>query len=220
MKKHILCFGDSNTHGYCADPADSADGHLARFNESERWTRRLGDLLGEEYLVIEEGLSGRTTSFEDPCYEGLCGVNTIYPILMSHEPLDLVIIMLGTNDTKSRIGANAYAIGLGLRRLINKAKTIDCWGPGGKPNLLVMAPPPIGAGIEATPMRDEMGRDAREKSLLVAGYFKTECETAGVHFLNTGDLGLEFNEVDFMHLTRASHAKLADALAEYIPTIL
>ena len=54
MKKHILCLGDSNTHGYCADPADCADGALARFNEEERWTRLLQKSLGEEYLVVED----------------------------------------------------------------------------------------------------------------------------------------------------------------------
>ena len=55
MKKHIVCLGDSNTHGYCADPKDCADGGI-RFNEDERWTRRLQTLLGDEYLVTEEGL--------------------------------------------------------------------------------------------------------------------------------------------------------------------
>ena len=57
MKKHILCIGDSNTHGYCADPADCADGGI-RFNEDERWTCLLQKALGPEYLVTEEGLSG------------------------------------------------------------------------------------------------------------------------------------------------------------------
>ena len=65
MKTHILCLGDSNTHGYCADPNDCAD-HGIRFNEEERWTCRLQKALGEEYLVTEEGLSGRTTVFADP----------------------------------------------------------------------------------------------------------------------------------------------------------
>ena len=62
MKKHIVCFGDSNTHGYCADPNDTAD-RTDRFNEDERWTCLLQKMLGEEYLVLEEGLSGRTTVF-------------------------------------------------------------------------------------------------------------------------------------------------------------
>ena len=77
MKKHIVCFGDSNTHGYCADPADCADGGI-RFNENERWTCLLQKQLGEEYHVLEEGLSGRTTVFPDPIEEGKAAIDYIY----------------------------------------------------------------------------------------------------------------------------------------------
>ena len=98
MKKHILCFGDSNTHGYCADPDDCLGGGI-RFTEEQRWTRLLQKALGEDYLVIEEGLSGRTTCFDDPIHEGLNALDYIYPCLKSHEAIDLLIIMLGTNDT-------------------------------------------------------------------------------------------------------------------------
>ena len=73
VKKHIVCFGDSNTHGYCADPADCADGG-DRFNENERWTCLLQKQLGDEYLVLEEGLSGRTTVFVDALHESMAGV--------------------------------------------------------------------------------------------------------------------------------------------------
>ena len=65
MKKHILCIGDSNTHGLCTDPSESAD-HGSRYNEEERWTCLLQKALGAEYLVIEEGLSGRTCVYDDP----------------------------------------------------------------------------------------------------------------------------------------------------------
>ena len=109
MKKHILCFGDSNTHGYCADPADCADGG-DRFNEQERWTCLLQDRLGDTCKVYEEGLSGRTTVFADPLHESMDGLGVIYSTLMSHERVDLLIIMLGTNDTKERLGANAPCI--------------------------------------------------------------------------------------------------------------
>ena len=77
MKKHILCFGDSNTHGYWAE----TDG---RFDEEHRWTQLLQKKLGEGYLVIEEGLSGRTTCFRDPIHEGMSGLDYIYPCLKSH----------------------------------------------------------------------------------------------------------------------------------------
>ena len=114
MKKHIICYGDSNTHGYCA----MNDG---RFDENERWTCLLQKSLGEDYLILEEGLSGRTTSFRDPVFEGLSGLDYLYPCLMSHEPVDLLVIMLGTNDTKERFSAGAPAIGLGMIRLVKKA---------------------------------------------------------------------------------------------------
>ena len=108
MKKHILCLGDSNTHGYCADPNDCAD-HGIRFNEDERWTCRLQKALGKEYLVTEEGLSGRTTVFVDPLHESMDALSVAYALLKSHEVIDLLIIMLGTNDVKERFGANAPA---------------------------------------------------------------------------------------------------------------
>ena len=86
MKKHVICFGDSNTHGYCADPADCADGG-DRFNEEERWPCLLQKALGEDCLVLEEGLSGRTTVFPDPLHECMAGLDVIYSTLMSHEPV-------------------------------------------------------------------------------------------------------------------------------------
>jgi len=94
VKKHIVCFGDSNTHGYCADPKDCADGGN-RFNENERWTCLLQKALGDEYLVLEEGLSGRTTVFRDHLHESMSGLDAIYTVLMSHEPVDLLRAMLG-----------------------------------------------------------------------------------------------------------------------------
>ena len=132
MKKHILCLGDSNTHGYCADPNDCAD-HGIRFNEDERWTCRLQKALGEEYLVTEEGLSGRTTVFVDPLHESMDALSVAYALLKSHEVIDLLIIMLGTNDVKERFGANAACIGAGMERLLLKVKSVDCWG-GKAPN--------------------------------------------------------------------------------------
>lgn len=223
MKKHIICLGDSNTHGYCADPADCADPALARFNEDERWTRLLQKKLGDEYLVIEEGLSGRTTVFQDPLYEGLDALHYLYPCLKSHEPVSLLIIMLGTNDTKERFGVNPFAIGLGMRRLVQKAKTVDCWGPEGKPNILVMAPPIIAEGILTSPVADEMGTmgpTCVEKSRKVPGEFRRVAAENGVHFLDTNEVGCEFNQIDFMHLTKAGHARLAEALAELVPELV
>ena len=214
MKKHIVCFGDSNTHGYCADPKDCADGGI-RFNESERWPRRLQSLLGEEYLVIEEGLSGRTTCFDDPIHEGLSGLDYIYPRLKSHEDVDLLIIMLGTNDTKDRFYASAACIGIGMARLVKKAQACECWG-GTKPNILVVAPPPIGEGMLRAECAATMGSLCVEKSRELAHYYQMQCELIGCHFLDAGELGCEFNTVDYMHLTNQGHETLARGLAERV----
>ncbi len=222
MKKHILCLGDSNTHGYCADPADCADGGI-RFNENERWTCLLQKALGEDYLVTEEGLSGRTTVFQDPLHESMDALRCAYALLKSHEVIDLLIIMLGTNDTKERFGVNPFAIGLGMKRLVQKAQTVDCWGPDGKPNILIMAPPVIGEGVLTSPVADEMGTmgpSCVDTSRRVPAEFRRVAEETGCHFLDTNEIGAEFNQVDFMHLTRRGHATLAAKLAELVPTLL
>ena len=218
MKKHILCFGDSNTHGYCADPADCADGGV-RFAEEQRWTRLLQADLGQDYLVIEEGLSGRTTCFDDPIHEGLNGLDYIYPCLKSHEAIDLLIIMLGTNDTKDRFYASAACIGLGMARLVSKAKSTDCWG-GKQPNILVIAPPPIGEGMLTSSVAATMGQLCVEKSRQLADSYREQCELLNVSFLDAGAIGCEFNTVDFMHLTSRGHRTLAEALTKLIPQLL
>ncbi len=218
MKKHIVCLGDSNTHGYCADPSDCADAALQRFNEDERWTRRLQAALGEDYLVLEEGLSGRTTVFRDPLYEGLAAIDYIHPCLKSHEPVALLIIMLGTNDTKERFSANAHCIALGMERLVKKAKAVDCWGPGGTPNILVVCPPVIDPRMEQSPVGGTMGAGCAEKSRLLPPLLENSARLTLCHFLSAE--GCEFNQVDYMHLTRKGHAQLAALLAEAVPGLI
>ena len=212
MKKHIVCFGDSNTHGYCADPADCADGG-SRFNEDERWTCLLQKKLGDGYLVLEEGLGGRTSVFVDPLHESMDAVGVAYPVLMSHEPVDLLIIMLGTNDTKERFCANAAAIAVGMERLVQKCKSTDCWSEG-TPRILLVCPPPLGAGFH-----DEvMGAGCVEKSIALPPYMKEVAERNGCAFFDARDC--EMNGVDFTHLTKRGHARLADELARLVPTLV
>ena len=212
MRRHIVCLGDSNTYGY------SPEVPLGRFDETERWTCLLQQGLGEAYLVLEEGLPGRTTVFEDPVEEGLSALPYLYPCLMSHAPVDLLVLMLGTNDTKERLGANACAIGRGLTRLVQKARTIDCWAAGG-PNILLIDPMAIGRGVERSPVALEMGAGCVEKSLRLPGQFRAAARVLGCHYLDANTLGLEQNQVDCMHLTRESHRILAEALIRLIPAL-
>ena len=202
MKKHILCLGDSNTHGYCADSGDCADGGI-RFNEEERWTCRLQKALGEGFLVTEEGLSGRTTVFPDPLHESMDALSCAYALLKSHEFLDLLIIMLGTNDVKER--------------LVRKAQSVDCWGERG-PNILIVCPPPILPEMERSECGLPMGRGCLEKSRELPRFYRKTAELTGAHFLDAA--GCEFNRVDGMHLTCRGHAQLAGRLANLVPDLL
>lgn len=213
MKKHILCFGDSNTHGYCADPNDCSSGGN-RFDENERWTCLLQKLLGDEYLVIEEGLSGRTTVYDDPYHEGLSGIDCITPCLITHEPIDLLIIMLGTNDTKARFHANAPCISLGLQRLIEKAKATPAWS-GGNPNILVIAPPHIHEEFNDP----YMGDGCIEKSRELAKYYETVCKNNACAFLDAEGVA-EYNQKDHMHLTKKGHENLAAVLKEIVSRLV
>ena len=206
MKKHIVCFGDSNTHGYCA-------ANNGRYDEDHRWTCLLQKSLGEEYLILEEGLSGRTTSFDDPVFEGLSGVDYIYPCLMSHEPVDLLIIMLGTNDTKERFNAGAPSIGLGLARLLRKAISVtDAW-KGQTPRILVVTPQNIGKAYETSEVGGTMGKGCAEKSQGLGREFEKIAAQYGCEYLDVNQ-AVESgpNEIDYMHLTAEGHAQLAQAL--------
>ncbi len=209
MKKHIVCFGDSNTHGYCAETG-------GRFDEESRWTSLLQAYLGDGYLILEEGLSGRTTCFDDPIHEGLSGLDYIYPCLMTHEPVDLLIIMLGTNDTKERFGVSPACIGLGLKRLIAKAKATECWS-GGVPNILVVTPQNIGREYIDTACGATMGKGCAQKSEMLAEQFRLIADSMGCSYLDANKLVTAgANQVDFMHLSEAGHGQLAAGLANYI----
>ena len=214
MKTHILCLGDSNTHGYCADPKPTdADGGI-RFNEDERWTCLPADGAGRRVSGNRRGpIRPHHRVRQTRIHETMDALSVAYPLLKSHEVIDLLIIMLGTNDVKERFNANAACIGAGMERLIQKCKTVDCWG-GKEPNILVVAPPRIKEGFH-----DEvMGDGCVEKSKGVAGWYKIITERNNVHFLDAE--GCEFNQIDFMHLTRKGHAQLAEKLAELVPTLL
>ena len=198
MKKHIICYGDSNTHGYCA----MNDG---RFDENERWTCLLQKSLGEDYLILEEGLSG---------------LDYLYPCLMSHEPVDLLVIMLGTNDTKERFSAGAPAIGLGMIRLVKKAiATTDCWR-NGRPQILIVTPQNIGKEYENSNVSGTMGKGCAEKSQGLAAEYERIADQFGCYYLDANKVVQAApNDIDHMHLTAQGHKELAAALDKKIREI-
>ena len=112
-KIRILCFGDSLTWGY--HPVKRI-----RYGEEERWTGILQELLGEKYKVIEEGQNSRTIATEDPTEGEKNGLAYILPCLESQRPLDLMILMLGTNDMKRKYGYSAEDIAGEMERFLEK----------------------------------------------------------------------------------------------------
>lgn len=212
LSKTIVCFGDSNTHGY--------DGVTeGRFSIHERWTGLLGQYLGEMYHICEEGLGGRTTVIPDPLTEGMSGLKAIGPVLLTHEPVDLLLIMLGTNDTKQRFQMTAENIAGGLQRLIKKAKNIPAWAV--KPNILVVAPLAIQEEYIHGTLSGEMGEGCVEKSVRIPGLFRETAEAEGCYFCDCNKIGgMKQNTADYMHLDKQSHRILAETLAKIIPPIL
>ncbi|MEK4425337.1 GDSL-type esterase/lipase family protein [Solibacillus sp. FSL K6-1523] len=212
MKRRIVCFGDSNTWGYNAKTKE-------RFPEGARWTSLLAEMLGDEFQVIEEGLSGRTSVMDDPLFEGLNGYSYIHPCLMSHAPLELVIIMLGTNDTKERFHLTSYNIAQGIARLSQKAKTTPAASMGGFPKILVIAPPPIEKGYSETEVGPAMGSECDLKSEEMSKYLKELLAVQGTEFLDTKGL-VPMNNIDFMHLDEEGHELLSKLVFHKIKSIL
>lgn len=208
---NILCFGDSNTHGY--NPENGK-----RYERNERWTGILQNLLGESDYVIEEGLSGRTTVFDDPLYEGLSGIDFIIPTLMTHEPIDLLIIMLGTNDTKDRFGASAEVISLGLDRLIKKAKFCELAFRNSKPNILVVAPLPIREEIKNAECYYTMGKSCSKKSYKIIPLYEKVAKENGCYFFDPSPFVI-CSDYDYMHLSKEAHEILGKKLYEVISEI-
>lgn len=133
----VLCFGDSNTWGYSPKSRD-------RFARKTRWPGVLQAALGDGFSVVEEGLGGRTTVWDDPIEGDKNGRRQLPAPLESHKPLDLVVLMLGTNDLKRRFSAPASDIAAGVERLIGIILASSSGGTGKAPRILVIAPPPLG----------------------------------------------------------------------------
>src|SRR5262245_6834854 len=110
----VLCFGDSNTYGQRPDAAEPG-----RLPADQRWTGRLQNLLGDGYYVIEEGLNGRTTDLDYPDRPGCNGRTYLWPCLLTHGPLDFVVIMLGSNDLKHQFGRTAADIAAAVGGLLD-----------------------------------------------------------------------------------------------------
>lgn len=204
----VLLFGDSNTHGTTPALELGASGRFAR---EERWSTRLAGLL-PDWEVVAEGHPGRTTVHDDPI-EGAHrnGLTVLPSLLESHAPVDVVLMMLGTNDLKERFSVNAGDIALSLERLVRVIRASGA-GPGGKaPGVLLVAPPPIVevgclAGMFA-------GGAAKSRDLAIE--VAAAARRVGVPFLDAGQV-VTVSAIDGIHYDAAANAPLAEAFAAAI----
>lgn len=204
-RKNILCYGDSNTYGQKPIPFEEG----GRFGPDVRWTGVLQRELGDGYHIIEEGLNGRTTIREDIIEPGHNGKPYFQPCLESHQPLDMVTIMLGTNDLKARFNANASDIAQSAAFLATFAK-------GYAPVVLLMIPPPL---TELSRF-DLMFEGGIEKSQQFSDYYQRMAAQYGIaDVLDVGTIVVA-SPTDGIHFEAGEHAKLGQAVAEEVRRLI
>jgi lysophospholipase L1-like esterase len=203
-----MLFGDSNTHGTKPMPDLAGAG---RFDREERWAGRLAKLL-PDWEVITEGHPGRTAVHDDPVEgEHRNGLRVLPALLESHKPIDVVVVMLGTNDLKPRFSVNAGDIAHSLERLVRMIRASDC-GPGGAaPQVLLVAPPPI---LEVGCLAG-MFEGGAAKSQRLAAEVEAAAKRAGVPFLDAGKV-VQVSPIDGIHYDAEANPKLAEAFAAAI----
>ena len=211
VKRHctVLCFGDSNTHGTL--PLKEL-GQSDRLGAEDRWPGVVRATLGMDWTIIEEGLPGRTTVNDDPI-EGAYknGAIGLEIALHTHKPVDLLIIMLGTNDLKQRFSKPASDIALSVKKLIEIAHGNPAGPAGTQPSILIVCPPPI---LEAGVLETMFGGGAEKSRQLAEGY-QAIARKFDCGFLDAGAY-VTSSAVDGVHYDADQHARLGTAIAAKI----
>jgi lysophospholipase L1-like esterase len=222
-RKRILVFGDSNSWGFA--PCGPNE-RTTRYDASVRWPSVMAARLGASVEVLEEGLSARTTDLDDfqivlPSVHlkgaAFNGAKFLPAIVATHLPLDLVIVMLGTNDLKTRFKRSAHEVAtaaIGLARLIEQCEGgVNTVYP--TPKILLLAPPPLGTTFHDP----EEWAGSREKSLELGPALREAALAAALPFLDTGEI-ITTDGIDGIHLTAESQQKLGEAVAEKVHLVL
>jgi lysophospholipase L1-like esterase len=207
---NILCYGDSNTWG--RKPLEDT-----RFPLDVRWPGVLRQQLGSGYWVIEEGLNGRTTVWDDPVAEGRSGKGYLVPCLNTHKPLDLVALMLGSNDLKPKFSLTAYEVARGAATLLEIIQKSGAGPDGQSPQVLLISPPHVIPLDIESEWRDQF-EGAAEKSRQLARYYTTVAQQFGVHFLDAATVMLS-SPRDGIHFEAEGHARLGSAVAQKVRAI-
>lgn len=205
--KNILCFGDSNTYGLIP-------GTTGRYRWEERWTGIVGQVMGKYgYRIVEEGLCGRTTIFDDPLRSGRRGTELLPTILESHKPIDTVVLMLGTNDCKLHYKASSNTIGLGIEKLVGQIKDVE-------PDAKILIVSPIHLGDDVWDGYDiEFDSESVIKSKELPEVYKSIAAKESLEYLSASDYA-EPSQADREHLDREGHKKLAEGIINKLKDII
>lgn len=201
----LLCYGNSNTHG--TRPL-TQPGVLERFDWDERWPGVLARGLGADWRVIEEGLPARTTVHDDPI-DGhhKNGLRYLRPCLESQLPVDVLLLMLGTNDLKARLSVTPADIASALQVLLEEIRRCNAGPAGTTPRLIVMAPAPI----EEVGFLGEIFAGGAAKSRELAARYRQVATAQGAAFVDAGEI-IQVSPVDGVHFEADQHRRLGEHL--------
>lgn len=214
----ILIYGDSNTHGYRAE-----DG--LRFGRHERWTGICQERLDKaaaagicpKAVILNEGLNGRTTCHDEFGMEFRNGLSYIEPCIRTHLPLDLVCVMLGSNDLKSEFHQSSAEIASNAAKVLEKARwVVQSKYPDSKCQFLLMSPIEVGLQIISGPFGwDFEGPETVEKAKEFASLYCAEASKHSFLFFDAAQYAVPGKE-DGLHLDAENHRKLGEAFAAWL----
>lgn len=199
--KRIMVFGDSLSWGY--QPGSK---HL-RFDAQTRWPGKLQVLLGDNYEIIEENLNSRGIENGDPRpgKEGRRALDYIEAALDSQDPLDKVIVLLGTNELKNEMNMSAEQVGESMEKLLTIIKTRPSQFRGTTPEVLLLSPPIINEDTEYCRTGDKY-LGATEKSRELVSVYEKLATKLGIRFLSLNDIT---PGVDGIHIDADQHTIVA-----------
>ena len=217
--KRILCYGDSNTYG--VNPASTPENDEPyRLAGNTRWTRVLQELPGsEEYEIIEEGLGGRTTVYQDDASPFTNGRDYLIPCVLSHYPFDLLIIMLGTNDLKVQFAPYASSELFALQAFLRDVLNPNLYEGGALPKVLLTSPIAIGDNYRNSFLYGVFDENSYQVSKELPRVFEAAAKMFGCEFMDASRYA-EPSPIDSIHMDPENHRKLAEAFAEKIREIL
>lgn len=217
-KKRILIYGDSNTYGF------DADTH-GRFDEDTRWTKVCQKLLGDQYEIVEEGMCGRNTSHDIPEEEALStelleapyvnGLKFIAPCVLSHLPLDVICVKLGSNDLDVEALRTPEMIAGSAAEVLKKAKALaEEKFPDHPCKYVLMAPIASTEDALHGEFAEDFTEEILERAKLLPAAYEKKAAQEGFLYFNINEHA-KCGKTDGTHMDAENHRKMAEAVSQW-----